>query len=303
MSSADESDEEYAYGVYPIQTNEKQTARRTGRAPYNKVTSRWSPTVEPVVEIPPRQSTLQKHAPSVEDWEQRFDEAQQGLDEEMKEIAKKKRPKKIREFNYNMWDDFKQRQANITNEELLQIAPVTKKQIRDGISFVKPKITFAEVNELQEEESEEEPKSSAYFQCSIGQYPVNAIADTGAGSSIITKHILDRMGWEIDQPARSTIVIADGKKSTPLGEVIDVPVTVGQEIIPIRMLVMSAKTYDIILGNNWLTKAGAVMYMNTERLTITWRGRKTRVPISIRKGILPGIVDDEEIDEAEPELY
>ena len=102
MSLADESDGEYAYGVYPIQTNEKRTARRTGGAPYNKVTNRRSSTVEPVVEIPPRQSTSQRHAPSAEDWEQRFDEAQQGLDEEMKEIAKEKRPKKIREFNYNM---------------------------------------------------------------------------------------------------------------------------------------------------------------------------------------------------------
>src|SRR3954466_1690491 len=43
--------------------------------------------------------------------------------------------------------------------------------------------------------------------------------------------------------------------------------------------------------------------MNTERLTITWRGRKTRVPISIRKGILLGIVDDDDEDEPEPELY
>ena len=260
VSSADESEGEYAYGIYPIQATEKRGARRTG-VPYNKQ-ARRTPSVEPVVEIPVRPTTAQKHAPTAAEWEQRFDAAHQGIDEEMREVPKEKRPKKIREFEYNMWNDFKQRQANITNEELLQIAPLTKKQIRDGISLVKPKITFAEVNELQEE-SEEEPKSSAYFQCNIGQYPVNAIADTGAGSSIITKHVLDRMGWEIDHPARSTIVIADGKKSTPLGEVVDVPVSVGQEIIPIRMLVTAAKTYDVILGNNWLTKANANVDLST----------------------------------------
>ena len=103
-------------------------------------------------------------------------------------------------------------------------------------------------------------------------YPVNAIVDTEAGSSIITKYILDCLGWDIEEPVRTVLVIADRSKSTPLGEVREVPITFGNETITINMIVTASETYQIILGNNWLKKAKANINLEAETMTFTSRG-------------------------------
>ena len=97
---------------------------------------------------------------------------------------------------------------------------------------------------------EPEQCTSAYITCQITNYSVNAIVDTGAGSSIITKHVLEHLGWDIEEPARTILVIADGSKSTPLREVREVPITFGNETITIDMIVTALETYQIILRNN-----------------------------------------------------
>ena len=121
--------------------------------------------------------------------------------------------------------------------------------------------------------SEPEQHISAYVTCQITNYPVNAIVNTGAGRSIIAKHVLDRLGWDIEEPARTVLVIADGSRSTPLGEVYEVPITFGNETIMNDMIVTASETYQIILGNNWLKKAKANINQEAETMTFTSRGQ------------------------------
>ncbi len=163
---------------------------------------------------------------------------------------------------------------------------------------------------MEEEEEIIQRRTSAYVTCQITNYPVNAIVDTGAGTSIIAKHVLDRLGWEIEKPAKTILVIADGSRSTPLGEVTEVPVTFGNETISIDMIVTASETYQIILGNNWLVKAKANIDLQRECMTFLSRGRKFRVPVSTTKGVRPDIVDQEthwqlrrnEVEDEEPYL-
>ena len=105
-------------------------------------------------------------------------------------------------------------------------------------------------------------------------YTVNAIVDTGAGHSIITKHVLDRLGWDIEEPARTVLIIADGSRSTPLREVREVPITFRNEMIMIDMIITASETYQIILGNNWLKKAKTNINLEAETMTFTSRGRR-----------------------------
>ena len=114
-----------------------------------------------------------------------------------------------------------------------------------------------------------------------------ALVDTGASVSIIAKHFLDRLGWEIDAPATTTLVIANGKRSVPLGEMKDVPVQFGTEIIPIRMIVTNAKSYNVILGMSWLKKAKAKIDTDAQKLMFYNHGRKFSIPLDIQQGVLP----------------
>src|SRR3954468_5559563 len=80
-----------------------------------------------------------------------------------------------------------------------------------------------------------------------------------------------------------TINTANGEKSTLLGKVKDISVQVGGATIPIRsMIVTSAKSYDLILGNEWINKANARIDITKGNMTIEWKGKKWRVPISSR---------------------
>ena len=160
------------------------------------------------------------------------------------------------------------------------------------------------------QQSEPEQYTSTYVTYQITNYPVNAIVDTGAGSSIITKHVLEHLGWDIEEPARTILVIIDRSKSTSLGEVQEVPITFRNEMITINMIVTVSETYQIILGNNWLMKAKANINLEAETMTFTSRGRRFRVPVNTTKGVCPDIVDQEtewesrrnEIEDEEPYL-
>ena len=122
------------------------------------------------------------------------------------------------------------------------------------------------------EYSEPEQCTSAYVTCQITNYPVNAIVDTGAGRSIIAKHVLNHLGWDIEEPARTVLVITDRSRSTPLGEVHEVPIIFGNETIAIDMIITVLETYQIILGNNWLKKAKANINLEAETMTFISRG-------------------------------
>src|SRR5665213_2115831 len=137
--------------------------------------------------------------------------------------------------------------------------------------------------------SEPEQCTSACITCQITNYPVNAIVDTGAGHSIIAKHVLDYLGWDIEEPARTVLVITDESRSTSLGEVREVPITFRNEMITIDMIVTASETYQIILENNWLKKAKANINLETETITFTSRGRRFQVPVNTMKRVHPDI--------------
>ena len=123
----------------------------------------------------------------------------------------------------------KERIPQITFEQLAEMAPTVKSQIRAGFSTVKPGYKIVEVNQTTEdhlEESDEEEedtrKTSAYAICRIENLDVEAIIDTGAGGCIVSKNLLNRLGWGIDRPTKKTIIVADGVEATPLGEVCEI---------------------------------------------------------------------------------
>src|ERR1700691_2713310 len=156
----DEEKEEYTeiIGGYPVQTSKREYARRT---PYPKKRP------EPVVEIPVKE--VRRGQPTEDEWEQAFNRANAETpppDAEMNEAAKPPKVKKIKEYEYDPWNDLSNMQPNITFGQLLQYAPAMKQKVRNGIMAAKPKVAFAEINQVDKGESDNEEKrrSSTYTQ-------------------------------------------------------------------------------------------------------------------------------------------
>ena len=83
-------------------------------------------------------------------------------------------------------------------------------------------------------------------------------------------------------------------EATPLGKAEDIPVKFGEAAIPINAIITNATSYELILGNEWLRKARAVVDLNAEKMKITWKGRSWKIPININKGIRPEIEEDDQ---------
>ena len=65
------------------------------------------------------------------------------------------------------------------------------------------------------------------------------------------------------------------------------------------VIVTSATNYDILIGNQWLHKARAIIDLNAQQMQILYRGQKMRIPINVNKGVLPKMEEGQEEDEQE----
>src|ERR1700677_1732158 len=190
----------------------------------------------------------------------------------------------------------KNRQVSMTFAQAAELNPAIKTQIREGLSDTKPGFKVIEINQAQpsaEEMSDEEDtrKASAIATCTIESIPFEAIIDSGAGGCIIAKKALDRLGWGIELPTSLNFTTSGGNRAVPLGKMKDIPIRFGDITIPVTMLVVDTQTYDVILGNEWLDKARAVINIFGERIRITCRGRTLQIPINIQKGARPETED------------
>ena len=111
---------------------------------------------------------------------------------------------------------------------------------------------------------------------------------------------MEKLGWPIDAATQQTLSNANGTQHAPLGKVFDLPIQFGKMVILITVMVVKVSTYHLLLGNDWLGKAGAIIDMAAQKMQINWKGRKMQIPINLSKGVLPEL---EEPEEKEPEFY
>ncbi|KAG9292232.1 hypothetical protein G9A89_023952 [Geosiphon pyriformis] len=106
-----------------------------------------------------------------------------------------------------------------------------------------------------------------YTEATVEKKPIRLILDSGSAGSIITY-----------QPAQTVIVIADGMKKTPVGEIDNFSFTIDRITIPVKVLIMNTPQYQALIRNNWLLKANANLDWKTQELKILYQGQYTIVP-------------------------
>ena len=116
-------------------------------------------------------------------------------------------------------------------------------------------------------------------------HTTDVIIDTGAGGVIVSKAFLDLIGWEIELPTKQTLIIADRYTAVPLGRVRDLPIKFGKLIIPSLAVVVDTTSYNLVIGNDWLTKTKAIIDMGARKMQVHWKGWKYEIPIDAERGI------------------
>src|SRR5438874_8016564 len=149
-----------------------------------------------------------------------------------------------------------------------------------------------------EEEEKDTCKTSCYKLAQIDDQVFEVVLNTGSLGSLISKGTVDQLGWKIDGPTKLKFNTADGNIGTPLGKIQDAAVKVGGATVSVDFIVTNAKTYDLILGNDWIDKVEAVIDVHRGKAEIKWKGRRWLIPIDIHKGIAPRKIEEESEEES-----
>ncbi|KAG9297389.1 hypothetical protein G9A89_009473 [Geosiphon pyriformis] len=102
----------------------------------------------------------------------------------------------------------------------------------------------------------------------VAGYFIDLILDSGSSVSVIAKHFLKAIGRKIDEPFTQSITNVHNDKKKGLGIAKAIPVCINGISIETDMEVSEVKEYTIIVGNEWLKKAKALLDYELCELTI-----------------------------------
>jgi len=120
----------------------------------------------------------------------------------------------------------------------------------------------------------------------IEDVEIEAIIDSGAAISVITRGLMEELGYKINKPSKMVMVTADGKKSRSLGKIINIKLTLEGVDTSTNVEVMeSAESTDrtLILGNDWLNRVNANIDYEKGKLNIKGKNGYENIPISFFK--------------------
>ncbi|KAG9289359.1 hypothetical protein G9A89_007920 [Geosiphon pyriformis] len=120
--------------------------------------------------------------------------------------------------------------------------------------------------------------TAMYTEAEVEGKPIRLILDSGSAESIITYQLMQQLKRNVDRPAQTVIVTADGMKKTPVGEIDNFPFTLDGITIPVKVFVMDTSQYQALIGNDWLQETNANLNWETQELTIFYQGQHVRVP-------------------------
>ncbi|KAG9299335.1 hypothetical protein G9A89_013983 [Geosiphon pyriformis] len=126
--------------------------------------------------------------------------------------------------------------------------------------------------------NEQKAIMAMYTEAKVKGKTICLILDSRSTGSIITYQLMQQLKRNVNQPAQTVIVTADGMKKTPVREIDNFPFTLDGITIPVKVLVMDAPQYQALIGNDWLQKANANLNWETQELTISYQGQHTQVP-------------------------
>ncbi|KAG9298123.1 hypothetical protein G9A89_004022 [Geosiphon pyriformis] len=125
--------------------------------------------------------------------------------------------------------------------------------------------------------NEQKAITAMYTKATVEEKPIHLILDNRSAGSIITYQPIQQLKQNVDRPAQTIIVTADGMKKISVGKIDDFLFTIDEIIIPVKVLIMDAPQYQALVGNDWLLKANANLNWETQELKILYQEQYTIV--------------------------
>ncbi|KAG9284328.1 hypothetical protein G9A89_007483 [Geosiphon pyriformis] len=167
---------------------------------------------------------------------------------------------------YSVVKDLMETPAHITFGQL-----ITQPQFRKDLhKFLIPKKKTPKTNKCPRQAGLADNSNVTPLICKaqVAGYFIDLILDSRSSVSVIAKHFLEAIGRKIDEPSTQPMTNVHGNKKKNLGITKAIPVHINRISIETDMEVSKAKEYTIIVGNEWLKKAKALLDYELCELTI-----------------------------------
>ncbi|KAG9289459.1 hypothetical protein G9A89_008020 [Geosiphon pyriformis] len=105
--------------------------------------------------------------------------------------------------------------------------------------------------------NEQKAITAMYTEAEVERKTICLILDSRSTGSIITYQLMQQLKRNVDRPAQTVIITADGMKKTPVGEIDNFLFTLDEITIPVKVLVINVPQYQALIRNDWLQKANA----------------------------------------------
>ncbi|KAG9307428.1 hypothetical protein G9A89_017258 [Geosiphon pyriformis] len=120
--------------------------------------------------------------------------------------------------------------------------------------------------------------TAMYTEAEVERKAIHLILDSGSAGSIITYQLIQQLKRNVDQPAQTVIVTADGMKKTPVEKIDNFLFTLDRITIPVKVFIMDVPQYQALVRNDWLQKANAKLDWETQELQLSYQEQYAQVP-------------------------
>ena len=188
---------------------------------------------------------------------------------------------------YDLWADLSSLKVDITFGQLLEISPVARKTLKDGMPVNKrAKKVKTRVAARIESQGGRDVRAIDIEVVIVDKVVPNVLVDGGSSLNILPEHTMRRLGLDLTSPSPLVINMANQSSTTPLDMIKDCKMTTDGEdyLVTFHVIKMHSNndTFPILLGRPWLRMSDAIVNWGGARPSITYGPKDNKAIMSIR---------------------
>ena len=166
---------------------------------------------------------------------------------------------------YDLWADLSSFKADITFGQLLEISPVARKTLKEGMPVTRRtrKVKTRMLARVQMHEGRQDVKPIDIDVMVVDKVILNVLVDGGSGLNILPEHTMKRLDLSLTGPSPFIINMVNQSPAIPLGMIKDCRISTGGEeyVVTFHIIKMHSNkdTFPLLLGRLWLRMSDAIV--------------------------------------------
>ena len=211
--------------------------------------------------------------------------------------------------SYALWSELNALKANITFGQLLEISPMARKTLKDGMPVARRKMKV-KARIAAKAHGQGGPRDVVPVEIEatvVDKVVPRVLVDGGSALNILPSQTMEKLGLSLTGPSPHIIRMANQSSSVSLGQIKDCRINTGEEeyivIFHVIRMHSTKDAFPMLLGRPWLRMANVVVEWGDPQPSITYgpKENRARVPIESASSLRAGFEQYEDGDTKEEE--